>query len=414
MQLTLFSTSFIAYLFLVFTVKCSGNSFKFIFFTALFLRFLLIGSCPVLSDDFYRFFFDGQLLKLGINPYEALPVELLASGMIPDNIYWETLLSEMNSPNYYSVYPPFHQLFFWISTWVGENLFFNILSLRSIIILFEMVNIWLIKEILSHLKLPKYRLAWYAFNPLVIMEVTGNLHLEGLVLTGLLTGLYFYNRQDAKNAAIGWSLAAALKLSPLLTAPVWLKAWTKTDFRTFALISSLLLILFLSPIFADGHLMKFYTSFRLYQSNFEFNASIYYVLRSIGTFFLGYNPIGILGPALNLVAVFLLLWIGLTQKKGDASGLPAAMVWMYLVFLLLQTTIHPWYLIPALGISVFTTNYLFIGWSGLVFLSYHAYSDQIYNENLWIVFTEYVLLFLLGLFMVNRYYPTKLMKFIEK
>ena len=414
MQLALFSLSFIAYFFLVYTVKNKGYSFIFIFFTALFLRFLLLGSMPVLSDDFYRFFFDGQLLKLGINPYASLPAELLVNGTIPENIYWETLLSKMNSPNYFSVYPPLHQLFFWVSTWVGEDLFFNILSLRSIIVLFEMINIWLIKEILSLLKLPKYRLAWYAFNPLVIIELTGNLHFEGLVLTGLLMGLYFYCRQNAKKAAIGWSLAAALKLSPLLTAPVWLKAWGKTDFRTFALISFLSLVLFLSPILAGGHLMNFYTSFRLYQSNFEFNASIYYVLRYIGTYFLGYNPIGTLGPTLNFLAAFFLLWIGLAQKKEDASGLAANLVWMYLIFLLLQTTIHPWYLIPALGISVFTTNYLFIGWSGLVFLSYHAYSDQNYNENLWIVFAEYFLLFLLGIFLLHQYYPTKWTKIIEK
>ena len=413
-QFSLFSLSFIAYFFMVYTVKNKGYSFPIIFLTALFLRFLLIGSLPVLSDDFYRFFFDGQLLKLGINPYAALPVELSANGLIPDNIYWETLLGKMNSPNYFSVYPPLHQLFFWVATWTGEDLFYNVLSLRSIVLLFEMINIWLIKEILNHLKLPKYRLAWYAFNPLVIMELSGNLHFEGLVLTGLLLGLYFYSRQNAKNAAMGWGLAAGIKLSPILTAPVWLKAWGKTDFRTFALVSSLLIILFLLPLLAGGQLMKFYTSFRLYQSNFEFNASIYYILRSIGAYFLGYNPIGTLGPTLNVVAAFFLLWIGLTQKKQDAPGLASNMVWMYLVFLLLQTTIHPWYLIPALGISVFTNNYIFIGWSGLVFLSYHVYSNPSYNENLWVVFTEYFLLFLLGIFLLHPGQSVKMTKIIEK
>lgn len=407
-QLTLFSLSFCAYLFLVHSSKKHKYSFGFIFLSALLLRLLLIGAWPVLSDDFYRYFFDGQLIGNGINPYAALPGELLTNGTIPKNIYWETLLNKMNSPNYFSVYPPLHQLFFWISTRVGEDIFLNIVSLRSIVLIFEMINLWLIKEILGSLKLSSYRLAWYAFNPLVIMEVTGNLHFEGMVLTGLLIALFYYSRKNEKMTALGWSLAVGLKLSPLLTAPVWLKAWNKPDFIKFALITSISLLVLFAPLLIGGQLTNFYSSFRLYQSSFEFNASMYYGIRWLSGFFIDYNPIGVLGPSLNFIAAALLLGIGLFKKNVNTSGLAAKIVWMYLVFLLLQTTVHPWYLIPALGVSLFTVNYLFIVWSGLVFLSYHAYMDHAYNENLWVVFTEYSLLFILAVLLIRYRQSAKL------
>ena len=400
-QLSLFSLGFCAYLFLVQASKKHNYSFVFILISASVLRLLLIGAWPVLSDDFYRYFYDGQLIGYGINPYAYLPSGLLESGAIPVNDYWETLVTKMNSPNYFSVYPPLHQLVFWSSTWVGEDIYLNILSLRSIVFLFELVNLWLIKIILSNLKLPGYRLAWYAFNPLVIMEVTGNLHFEGMVLTGLLIALYYYSQNHDKLTALGWSLAVGLKLSPMLIAPVWLSAWNKTSFFKFVFISSISLLILFAPLIFGGQLTNFYTSFRLYQSSFEFNASIYYLLRWISGLFIDYNPIGTLGPSLNFIAAALLLGIGIMRKSMNTTDLASKMVWMYLVFLLLQTTVHPWYLIPALGLSIFTANKLFIAWSGLVFLSYHAYMGQDYNEHIWVVFTEYTLLFTMAVLLIR-------------
>tara|TARA_R110001592_G_scaffold363281_1_gene683145 strand:- start:112167 stop:113456 length:1290 start_codon:yes stop_codon:yes gene_type:complete len=406
-QLTLYSISFCAYLFLVYTFKNQKYSLNFILISALVLRLLLMGAWPVLSDDFYRYFFDGQLIGLGINPYAALPGDLLANGTIPRSVYWETLLDKMNSPNYFSVYPPLHQLFFWISTWIGEDIFHNIVSLRSIVLVFEMINLWLIKELLINLKIPTYRLAWYAFNPLIILELTGNLHFEGMVLTGLLLALYFYSRKNVKFTALGWSLAVGIKLSPLLTAPIWIKSWKKSDFIKFTLITSLALLVLFAPLLLGGQLANFYTSFRLYQSSFEFNASIYYGLRWFSGFFIDYNPIGLLGPSLNFFAAALLLGIGFFKKTLTTSDLASNIVWMYLVFLLLQTTVHPWYLIPALGISLFTANYLFIVWSGSVFLSYHAYSQQVFKEDFRMIALEYLLLLIALVLIGYRYHKNK-------
>ncbi|SHN31447.1 hypothetical protein SAMN04488057_11930 [Cyclobacterium lianum] len=394
--LGLYALAFACYLYLVSIHKKSGLSPFLVVILAMGLRLLLLAAIPGLSDDFYRYLFDGQLLLQGINPYQEIPVLVNA---IPENDYWHTLLENMNSPRYYSLYPPLHQFFFWLAALPGEHVFYNVLALRICLLLGEGINLWLMQKLLFHWRMPAHQLSWYAFNPLVIMELTGNLHFEGLVLTGLLLTIYCFGRSNVAGSGLSWASSIAIKLNPLILAPVWIRFWDSKQFWNFFLTASFFVFLLLSPVFFFGGAKNFYQSFRLYQSTFEFNASIYYLIRWLASSFVDYNPIAYLGPFLNLLAALLLLWMGLYQRTFTGDALARKMVWMYLVFLLLQTTIHPWYLIPALGLSVLTPNRSFVVWSGLVFLSYQAYAQPGYTENLWIVAVEYILLGLaVGLF----------------
>ncbi|WP_162340687.1 carotene biosynthesis protein [Cyclobacterium salsum] len=398
----LYGMAFLSYLVLVSIHKNKAFSTLVVIILAMVLRLLLMGAWPELSDDFYRYLFDGQLLVKGINPYLQMPAELFDSGIIPDNSYWQSLVEKMNSSEYYSLYPPLHQLFFWMAALAGENLFLNILVLRLIILLVEGINLWLIQKILFLWRKPAYHLSWYAFNPLVILELTGNLHFEGLILTGLLAAIYFYSSQKVVWTGLSWAAAIGLKLTPILLAPVWIRFWDKRRFLIFSLTAIFFVLLFLSPILLLEGGENYYQSFRLYQTKFEFNASLYYLIRGVAGFFIDYNPIAYVGPALQVIAVIFLLGMGLYQRTFTQEALVSKMVWMYLVFLLLQTTVHPWYLIPALGISVLSANRIFVVWTGLVFVSYHAYAQPGMNEILWIIATEYVLLGIAGLLILYR------------
>lgn len=399
-----YGIAFIAYLFFVSIHKKKGFSPLLVLLLAMALRLLLLGSIPGLSDDFYRYLFDGQLLLRGINPYLELPDSLQG---LPDNAYWATLMEKMNSPGYYSLYPPLHQFFFWLAALAGENIFLNVLVIRICLLLVEGINLWLMQKLLFIWRMPAHHISWYAFNPLVIMELTGNLHFEGLVLMGLLLAIYFYSKNNALGTGLSWALAIGIKLNPLILAPVWIRFWDRRKFWKFTLTAGFFVLLFLSPIvYLDGA-EHFYQSFRLYQSKFEFNASIYYLVREIAVLFVSYNPIAYVGPALQGVAALILLGMGLYQRNFTREALVSKMVWMYLVFLLFQTTIHPWYLIPALGISVLTANRSFVVWSGLVFLSYHAYAQPAFQENLWITGLEYGLLAIAIVNIVYRDYENQ-------
>lgn len=411
-QLASYGVAFSAYLWLIGLKENQRPGLIYGIVLALLLRMVLLGAWPVLSDDFFRFVFDGQLLAHGINPYLELPQQALDHSDIQVNEYWQELLDKMNSYHYFSLYPPLHQVFFWLSALVGENLFANVLVLRLVIIFFEGVNLYLIYRLLRDWQLPVSGIWLYAFNPLVIMELTGNLHFEGLVLTGLLASLYFYGKANQLGAAFSWTWAVGIKLSPLMLGPSWLMAWRKPKLLVFAGLSFLFTLCFLLPITWQGGEKNFYQSFRLYQSSFEFNASIYYLIRGIWGSIVGYNPIGQLGPLLNIMAFFGLLWISFTGKINDPKKLAEKWVWVYLLFLGLQTTVHPWYLVPAFGISVLTQNKIFLVWSGLVFLSYDTYSNEGFKENMNLVMLEYGLLLVFVIWTLvkkNKPFPQKLL-----
>lgn len=368
------------------------------------LRLLLLPVVPVLSDDFYRFVFDGQLVAHGLNPYVSLPVEATEKlwGQ-QEPAYWSQLLSNMNSLQYHSVYPPLHQLFFWISTWAGEHLIWNIILLRLAILSFEGLNFLLLYKLIQLKNLPIKSLWLYAFNPLVILELTGNLHFEGIVLTGLLLGVYFWEKTKVYPSALGWSIASGLKLTPLVLGPLWLKAWSGKHLWKFLLTSAILISLFMVPLFWEKGYQGFWESFRLYQSTFEFNASIYYVIRAIWASMVGYNPLIYLGPILSAVTLMSILIFTYFWKVESFSQLIHGAAWIYLIYLLLQPVVHPWYLIPAFGLSVLVHNRIFLVWTGVVFLSYSAYSTDPVEENFVLILLEYGVL--LG-YVFNNYFNT--------
>ena len=103
---------------------------------AVLLRLVFLFSTPVLSDDFFRFVWDGRLLVAGVNPYLYLPSNLLHSPIFLSANLNTTLYEGLNSPNYFTVYPPLNQLFFGTAVWIGgDNVQLSVVVMRVIICL---------------------------------------------------------------------------------------------------------------------------------------------------------------------------------------------------------------------------------------------------------------------------------------
>ena len=79
--------AFSAYLYLSFF---DTPSIKVIFAVGILIRIILLFAFPNLSDDIYRFVWDGSLIGLGINPYGSMPSDLINSnveGLSIDFVY---------------------------------------------------------------------------------------------------------------------------------------------------------------------------------------------------------------------------------------------------------------------------------------------------------------------------------------
>lgn len=366
-------------------------NWKKLLLLAVILRLVLFASLPSWSEDYARFLWDGHLLRQGLNPYAETPADLLALPGFDIHPLMKELYELMNSPHYHSVYPPSNQLVFVLAASLGSSgILSGVLVIRSVLLLFELFTFYVFFLLLRTLQQPVHKLLLYALNPLVIMEITGNLHFEGMMLTMILASIYFMQKLQVGPAGGYLAGAVAIKLSPLMLFPAFLRSILSEPFWRFMVTAAGVLLVGLGPLWYAWS--GFSESLGFYTSTFEFNASIYYLLRQLGYWITGYNTIGILGPLLKVVTLALIVFISLRNKKRDTQSLLETLLLVYWIYFLLNTVVHPWYIIPAIGISVLTEKRAFILWSLLIVLSYQAYQHQPYQESTSFLFLEYGIL----------------------
>ena len=105
----------------------------------------------------------------------------------------------------------------------------------------------------------------------------------------------------------------------------------------------------------------------------------------------GYNIIETAGKVLPVIIILILSLLAFFRRKHSTQGLITTMLFAMTVYFFLSTTVHPWYLITPLFLSLFTRYRYMLVWSFLVILSYYTYSNPEFNENLWLVGVEYII-----------------------
>jgi hypothetical protein len=380
------------------------NNFKLLFLSGILFRFCLIFSIPALSDDFYRFIWDGRIQQLGFNPFDFTPREILNQNQ---DVFLKQLFPLLNSPDYFSVYPQLCQTVFKIASAIGqESLQLNLIVLKTVIFLSEIGTIYLLNRLIILSKKDPSLILIYLLNPLVIIELTGNIHFEALMIFFfLLTVLLFY-RQKYVGSAAALSLAIQAKLLPILVLPLLIKkiGIRKTVwYGSFCILLTVLLSLGL--INTPDRITHIAKSLNLYYGQFEFNGGIYLFFRTLSWAAMDYNPIAFLSKLMILLTIAGMVYIYLKE-----SNLLSGFFWILLIYLGFAAVIHPWYLTPLVALSVFIRYRFILLWSALVPLSYLTYRTVPYSENLWIIALEYciVLVYLFYELKISQPHSTNL------
>ena len=380
------------FMFLIFGLSEEKTPWFFILIAGLLLRFSLFLAIPQWSDDYARFLWDGELIRIGENPYAETPAEFLQNHSLESTQLLHQLFPLLNSKEYYSVYPPINQGIFWMSAKAANGLLANcIISLRLLLLLGEICVFMLFLKLLKTFELPQKLLWLYWLNPLVILEITANLHFEGLVLLLLLATVLALKNKQLSTAGSFWGLAIGVKLLPLLLLPsfVFFPETKKQMLFWFGGLVAVLVSFFW--LLLDSSWVNFSQSVMLYQGKFEFNASIYYLIRELGFWVFGYNTIGVLSKLLSVVTLGLLVYFSWKKKPTTLLELMDLWVLIYLIYLILQPVVHPWYLIPAFGLSVLTGRNTFLVWSLAAIFSYSAYGAASVTESPLYLGIEYLL-----------------------
>ncbi|MGB1831282.1 MAG: mannosyltransferase, partial [Flavobacteriaceae bacterium] len=146
------------------------NGLLSLFVLGILARSLFIFHLPELSQDFYRFLWDGQLQQLGINPYLKTPNSLVNLVGFPDKALLYEKMGQLSNGNY-SNYPPASQLLFKIAALAHQtNLFQGVLVMRLFYFIGELIVFFAGVSFLKKLNLAPDLMGWYFLNPLVIIE----------------------------------------------------------------------------------------------------------------------------------------------------------------------------------------------------------------------------------------------------
>jgi alpha-1,6-mannosyltransferase len=366
---------------------------SFFLILAVVLRGVLVFATPALSDDVYRFVWDGRLLLQGINPFDHLPAHYIENGIRVPGID-KALFRELNSPGYFTVYPPVAQGTFLVAAWLFPASVWNsAVVMKLFLFACEIGTLWLLVRLLAHFRLPRKNVLLYALNPLVIVEVMGNLHYEGAMVFFLLLAFWLLLKEQWAFSAVAMGLSIASKLLPLMFLPFLIRrlGWRRSA-SYFAVVGVVLLLLFF-PLTSGVFFSNFGESLDLYFRKFEFNASVYYLVRWVDFQRLGYNNIARIGPWLATITATGILLFTIFERKLSYRTLPSRWLFAICLYLFLTTTVHPWYVSLPVVLCLFTRFRFPILWSGLIFFTYINYSYSPYWENLWVVALEYGLVF---------------------
>ncbi len=361
-------------------------------------RAIFILAIPNLSQDFYRFIWDGRMLLEGYNPY-LFTVESFISKREFPIAQAQELYHGMGALNasHFTNYPPINQLCFVIAgLFTGKSILGSVVIMRLLIIAADFGTLYFGKKLLEKLKIPAYNIFWYILNPFIIIELTGNLHFEGVMIFFLVWSLYVLHIGKWQFAAIILALSVSVKLIPLIFLPLLFQklGWKKS--MVFYLILGCITLLLFLPFYASEFINNYTETVALWFQNFEFNASIYYIAREIGYSFRGYNEIAIIGKVTPIVVILFVLTISFFRKNKTTIQLITAMLLVLSFYYFTTTTVHPWYIATLLILSIFTKYKFPLVWSLVIILSYLAYinvdkADK--SENLWVIALEYAIVY---------------------
>ncbi|CCH56061.1 hypothetical protein BN8_05369 [Fibrisoma limi BUZ 3] len=390
---------FFGYGFLVMPYRFTGarrqKPDEFLFTLAVLFRLLLLFAIPCLSDDVYRFIWDGRLLANGYNPYLYLPRQLLNSPIALEAGLNKSLFQQLNSPDYFTIYPPLNQAMFGLAAYLAPtSLLGTVVGLRMPIILSEIGSLWLMTTLLRRLDLNPNLALLYGLNPLVIIELSGNVHYEAVVIFFCLLAVWWLLSGRMVASAIALSLAIATKLVPMLFIPLAIRVLGWRRGILYGVVAGLCTIALFLPFASIELVRHIFSSINLYFQKFEFNASVYYVLRAIGYWVRGYNTIEFVGFWLSVVTTLSILWITFRWRNVSPAIQILGILSIYFGF---ATTVHPWYATTLVAAAVFTRFRYPLVWSALIPLSYATYQTTPYQENLWLTAVEYGVVLLVAI-----------------
>jgi hypothetical protein len=200
---------------LVFRARPSRSTLLIVIVFAVLFRLSIVFAPPYLSDDIYRYVWDGRVQAAGINPYRYVPSAPELAHLRDDSIY-----PKINRRDYaHTIYPPLAEVLFFLTTRVSEDVRWMKLTMVG----FEVIAVWAIAQLLASFGLAPQRLLIYAWHPLVVWEFAGSGHVDAIAIAFIALAFLALQRKQKLGSGLALACATLIKLFPIVLLPVVLK-----------------------------------------------------------------------------------------------------------------------------------------------------------------------------------------------
>lgn len=213
---------------------------------AIVLRIILLAAPPLLSDDIFRYVWDGRIQAAGINPYRHVPAALALEPLRDEAIF-----PFINRKDYaVTIYPPAAQAFFLMVTRLGEN----VVVMKTALVACEGITLLALISLLRRVGRPATRIVAYAWHPLVIWEIANNGHIDGLMTAMMMLSLWLLASGRIATAAAAAAIGVLVKPFAVLILPAFWRPW---EWRVPLVVAATIALLYLPYLSVGAGVLGF-------------------------------------------------------------------------------------------------------------------------------------------------------------
>ncbi len=298
-----------------------GGAFAACVLLAVVARAAIAGGAPLVSDDVYRYLWDGRVQQFGLSPYEAAPVDPALAGIHTE----ATRRIDPTSAVLPSLYPPLAQRFFLVVTAVDDS----VAAMVAAVVVCDLLTLLVLWRWLVTSGRNRWWVLAYAWHPLVILEGAAGAHVDAVGTLLVATAAWALARRRSLAAAMAIAGAVAVKFLPLVLLPL---LWRRVRLRHAAVAGAGVALLYLPFMQPTGVLPI--GSLATYAAQWRFNGPLFRWIEAW---------VGV--PGAVAAAVGAGLAAAVLARRRLPPDAPAAWAWPLGVTVALMPAVYPWYLV---------------------------------------------------------------------
>ena len=318
----------------------------------------LVLAPPVLSDDLYRYLWEGRLWLEGLNPYRVAPDDPTLAHLRDEA--W----ARINNKPLASIYPPLSQLLFAAVAGLGGAVW----TMKLIALVAHGFAVAVMARCCPR---PDAALA-LGLNPLLLSEGALNGHLDILTGTALLLAAWALGRHQVVRAAFATCVAVGLKLVGVVMLPLFVRR------PRVLVVTALASAALAAPLWLARGPLDPGSGAGQFAVRWQGNDSVFALVHGLSALLFSEEEAGLVARAF-VVCVLVALCAVVAGRRLTPVTAARVLVWSVL---LLSPQVHPWYLAWLLPLEIAAGGTAALVWSATVLCAY-APLDAWVAEGRW-------------------------------